>query len=110
MPEVIDVSLEKVLGFGKRAATVRPLTLKDRGSFHRADIVARAFWQLDGHARELLPDKAHPRPRWSVELNGSLRREAGVELSPSFEGPGMALVVRWLTFGEDLRLSDLCLP
>jgi hypothetical protein len=92
--DVIDARLQKVLGFGKHAATVRPLSLRNRSSFHRTDLAARASWQLNGHARELLPDEGHPRPRWSVELNGSLNREAGVELSPSFEEPGMALVVR----------------
>jgi hypothetical protein len=35
---------------------------------------------------------------WTVELNGSLQRGSGVELSPSFEVPRMALVVRRLDF------------
>ena len=92
--DVIDVRLQKVLGFGKKVASVRRLGLRDSSSFHRTDIVARASWQRDGHARELVPNERHPRSLWSVELNGSFRREAGVELHPSFEQPGMALVVR----------------
>jgi len=92
--DVIDARLQKVLGFGEHAATVRPLSLKDRKSFHRTDLAARASWQPDGPVRELLPDEGHRLPRWSVQLNGSLQRETGVELSPSFEHPGMALIVR----------------
>jgi len=90
--DVIDVRLQKVLAFGKDAATVRPLNLKDRSSFHRSDLAARAHWQLDGHARELLTDEGHRRLRWTVELKGSFQRESEVELSPSFEVSGMALV------------------
>jgi hypothetical protein len=90
----IDVRLEKILAFGEQAAAVRRLNLKDRKSFHRVDLAAKSSWQLDGHARELLTDQEHPRPRWCIELDGSLRRETKVGLSPSFEEPGMALVVR----------------
>jgi hypothetical protein len=113
--DVIDARLQKVLGFGEHAATVRPLSLKDRKSFHRTDLAARASWQPDGHVRELLPDEGHRLPRWSIQLNGSLQREAGVELSPSFELPGMALTVRLLTFDEDLRFRLMsavvyCIP
>jgi hypothetical protein len=93
MPNGIDVRLEKVLAFGEQV-TAAHLGLGDRRSFHRTDLAARAHWQLNGRVRELLPDEGHPRPRWNVELDGSLHRETKVELSPSFEEPGMALVVR----------------
>jgi hypothetical protein len=96
--KIIDVHLQKVLAFGEQAAAVGPLNLMDRSSFHRSDLAAtaRARWQLDGRARQLLPDEGHPRPRWTIELNGNLHRETGIELGPSFNEPGMALVVRLL--------------
>jgi hypothetical protein len=100
----IDVRLQKAMNFGEQATAVHRLL--NRRSSHRAELAARAHWQLDGHARELLPDEGRTRPRWTVDLNGSLQRETGVELSPSFEEPDMALVVRRLTFGEDLTLTD----
>jgi hypothetical protein len=91
---LIDVRLEKILAFGEQAAAVRRLSLKDPSSFHSTNLAARASWQLDGHARELLPDQEHPRPRWCIELDGSLHREPKVELRPSLEESGVALVVR----------------
>jgi hypothetical protein len=81
------------MAFGEQAGLVRPLTLRDRRSFHRSYHASRARWELDGHAQELLPDEEHARPRWRVKLNGQLLREPRVELAPSFEEPGMALMV-----------------
>lgn len=107
--KIIDVRLQKVLVFGEQAAAVGPLNLMNRNAFHRSDLAAstRARWQLGGRARELLPDEGHPRPRWSVELGGNLHRETGIELGPSFEEPGMALVVRRLSFFVWRRLCYL---
>jgi hypothetical protein len=93
---VIDVRLQKVMGFGKQAATIGPLSLMNRSSYHRTDLAARAHWEPDGHPTELPPDKEHPRSRWCIKLNGNLHRETKVELCPSYEGPGMAVMVRRL--------------
>ena len=82
------------MAFGERAPAIGPITHMDRTSFNRSDHVSSARWELDGRAQELLPDEGHPRLRWRVKFNGSFLREPGVELSPSFEHPGMALVVR----------------
>jgi hypothetical protein len=105
---IIDVRLQKILFFGEQAAAVGPLNLMNPNSLYRSDLAAsaRARWQPDGRARELLPDEEHPRLRWSIELDGNLHRETGIELNPSFDEPGMALVVRRLPFGEDLTSTD----
>ncbi|KAI0300817.1 hypothetical protein BC826DRAFT_1102149 [Russula brevipes] len=89
---VIDVRLQKVLAFGKQASVIRPLTLKNRSSYHRTDMAAKAHWDFDGHAKELPSNDGHPRPRWCINLNGKFHRQPRVELSPSFEVPGMALM------------------
>jgi len=91
---VINVQLHKVMAFGEQAATVRPLSLRNRTSYHRSDLVANAHWQRDGHTQELPLDDAHPRSRWRVKLDGNLHRETNIELTPSFEEPGMTLMVR----------------
>jgi hypothetical protein len=101
---VIDVRLQKVMAFGDRAGIVRPLTLKDRGSFHRAELAARANWVRDGDIRALSPDEYHRRPRWCAKLNGALQRIGGVELEPSYEEPGvtMAIMVRKHNLGKGI--------
>ncbi|KAI9509804.1 hypothetical protein F5148DRAFT_693119 [Russula earlei] len=96
VPHVVDVRLLKVMDFGTEGATLRPFTLKNRSSFHRTDLVARAEWVLDGHAKELLPNERHPRSRWRIKLTGALHKEPGVELSASFEEPGVALRIMYI--------------
>ncbi len=92
------------MAFGNRAGVVRPLTLKDRDSFHRAELAAKANWERDGDIKALPPDEHHKRPRWRVKLNGALVRLRGVELIPSYEEPGvsMAIMVRSPNLNEDL--------
>jgi hypothetical protein len=103
---VIDVRLQKVMVFGEQAAAVHPSILNDSKSFHRTDLAARSTrWQLDGRAKQHLPDAECPRHRWSIELRGNFHRETGVELTPSFDEPGMSLVVRRLGFEEDLYID-----
>jgi len=92
---VIDVRLQKVIAFGDRAGVVRPLTLKDRGSFHRKELAVRANWLRDGDISALPPDERHRRPRWRVKLNGTLQRIGGVELIPSYEEPGVAMAIMY---------------
>jgi hypothetical protein len=101
---VIDVRLEKVIAFGDRAGIVRPLTLRDRDSFHRSELAARANWVRDGEIRALPPDEHHRRPRWRVRLNGVFQRIRGVELTPSYEEPNvsMAIMVRKPNLGKDM--------
>jgi hypothetical protein len=102
---VIDVRLQKVIAFGDRAGIVRPLTLKDRDSFHRAELVARANWVRDGDVKALPSDERHRRrPRWCVKLNGALQKIRGVELKPSYEEPGvsMAIMVRKPNLDKDI--------
>jgi len=97
------------LAFGRDAPVIRPLTLWDRRSYHRSDLAARAHWKLDGHTTELSPDNEHSRSRWCIKLNGSLHREIKVELSPSFEEPGIALMIMVCQLnsasGEDYALT-----
>lgn len=97
------------MGFGDRAGTVRPLTLRDRGSFHRTEPAARANWVRDGDIRALPPDEHHKRPRWCVKLNGALQKFPGVELRPSYEEPGvtMAIVVREPNLGKFIGWTDV---
>jgi hypothetical protein len=99
---VIDVRLQKVVAFGDRAGAVRPLSLRDRDSFHRAELAAKASWELDGHFKELPPNEQHRRPRWRIKLNGALHRVRGVELNPTYEEPGvsMAIIVCSPNLGE----------
>ena len=105
---VIDVRLQKVMAFGDRAGIVRPLTLRDRDAFHRAELAARADWMRDGDVKSLPPDEHHRRPRWRVKLNGALQRIRGVELIPSYEEPGvsMAIMVRKPNAGKDTGWTD----
>jgi len=89
--QVIDVRLQKVLAFGERASAIQPLRLANHNDYHRADFAGKAHWELDGHARQLPSNDEYARPRWCMELNGKLQREAHIELTPSFEQPGVAL-------------------
>jgi hypothetical protein len=93
------------MAFGERAKVVRPLTLKDRDSFHRAEPAAKAIWERDGDAKALPPDEHHQQSRWRVKLNGALQKIPGVELIPSYEEPGvsMAIMVRCPSLGENTR-------
>jgi len=59
MPHVVDVRLQKVLVFGKQALSIQPLTLKNRGSYHRMDLAAKAQWEPEGHAEELPSSDGH---------------------------------------------------
>jgi hypothetical protein len=106
---VIDVRLQKVIAFGDRAGVVRPLTLKDRGSFHRKELAVRANWLRDGDIRTLPSDEHYSRPRWRVKLNGTLQRIGGVELIPSYEEPGvaMAIMVRNPNLGKDIGWTNV---
>jgi hypothetical protein len=106
---VIDARLQKVMAFGDRAGTVRPLTLKDRDAFHRAELVARADWVRDGDVKALPLDEHRRRPRWCVTLNGALQRIGGVELIPSYEEPGvsMAIMVCKPILGRDIGWTDV---
>lgn len=90
---VIDVRLQKVVAFGDRAGAVRPLSLKNRGAFHNAELAAKAFWDRDIQTKELPPDGQHRRPRWRVKLNGTLQREPKVEMCPSYEEPGVSMAI-----------------
>jgi len=96
------------MAFGDRVGIVRPLTLKDRDSFHRAELTARANWVRDGDIRALPPDEHRRRPRWRVKLNGALQRIGGVELIPSYEEPGvsMAIMVRKPNLGKEIGWTD----
>ncbi|KAI0258408.1 hypothetical protein BC834DRAFT_975189 [Gloeopeniophorella convolvens] len=88
----IDVRLLKVVAFGGGAA-IRPLTLLNRSSYHRTDWVAReAHWDPEGPVRELPPDEHHPRPRFRVRLSGSLHCDPRIQMEPSFEHQGTALM------------------
>lgn len=106
---VIDVRLQKVMAFGDRAGVVRPLTLRDRGSFHRAELAAKANWVRDGDVKALPPDEHHRRTRWRVKLNGALQRIRDVELIPSYEEPGvtMAIMVCKPNLGKDIGWTDV---
>jgi hypothetical protein len=104
---VIDVRLQKVVAFGDRAGAVRPLSLKDRDSYQRVELAAKANWELDDHTKELPPDERHRSPRWRIKLNGSLQINRSIELSPSYEEPGvsMAVMVRSPNVGENLGID-----
>jgi hypothetical protein len=90
---VIDVRLQKVVAFGDRAGAVRPLSLKNRDEFHRAEWAAKANWDRDIQTKELPPDGQHRRPRWRVKLNGTFQRDPKVELCPSYEEPGVSMAI-----------------
>ena len=87
------------MGFRDGAATVRPLTLKDRKSVQDSRVVAKAHWELDGHTKELTPNERHSRTRWRIKLKGEFQREPGAVLDTSLEVPGMAIIVRSPTLG-----------
>ena len=110
MSHVIDARLRKVVDFGDRAGEVRPLTLRDRGAYHLAELVARAAWARGGDVKVLPPDEHHRRPRWCLMLNGAFQRGIDdVKLIPSDEGPGisMVIVVRKPNFGRDIGWTDV---
>ena len=92
------------MAFGEQAATVRPLSLRNRTSYHRSDLAAKAHWQRDGHTTGLPLDDEHPRSCWRVKLNGNFHREPNIELTPSIEEPGMALIVRTIDVSVDKTL------
>jgi len=39
--------LHKIMAFGEQVATLRPLSLSNRTSFHRSDLAAKVHWQRD---------------------------------------------------------------
>ena len=109
MSDVIDVRLLKILVFGENAATVTPpFNIASRKSYHIKSWVAKAHWDVDGHARGISPNPSaeHPRPRWQINLNGKLLREPWAEISPSLTESGIAHMVR--DFSE--RLRPICRP
>ncbi|KAI0255033.1 hypothetical protein BJV78DRAFT_813439 [Lactifluus subvellereus] len=89
VPDVIDVRLFKVMGFGEKGKVIRPISLMNRSSLHRSDLAAEARWKLDDYPMELPTSDVHPRTRWRISLNGELHRKAGIQLTPSFDGPSM---------------------
>jgi hypothetical protein len=106
VPHAVDVRLFKVLAFGKNATVIKPFSLLDRSSYHHADLIAAASWELDrpdGLPRELPTDNEHPRRRWRIRLNGQFCRTADVEMRASIEAPSMAIRVCSANFGRDLR-------
>jgi hypothetical protein len=104
VPHIINVRLLKVIAFGK---VDRVTSIGDLNMLHRTDWAATAQWELDGHARQLPPNEEHPRTRWCVKLNGKLRQETGVKLSPSFRMPDYALMVRSFDLSGDLAPTDV---
>jgi hypothetical protein len=99
-----DVRLFKVLAFGDNANTTRPLTLKDRGSYHHKDLIAEVRWELDCRTEERTMNQAGSPLRTRVVLNGEFRRKEGVEIRPSFTQGDLALkVCNALTLAEALR-------
>ena len=92
---VIDVRLLEVLVFGKNAeAASPPFTMADRKSYHIKEWVAKAQWDVNGHAKELPLSDEHRRPHWRIKLNGKLLRNPSAEISHSLAEPGIAHMVR----------------
>ena len=112
-PDVIDVRMFKVMGFGEQGKIIRPFSLMNRSFYHRTDLVAGATWELDGQPKEL-PGEAHSPPRWHIEFKGNLEWNGTVKLGPSFEGKDMVLRVGGVTLAEiSCRLMSFivyCLP
>jgi hypothetical protein len=112
-PDVIDVRMFKVMGFGEQGKIIKPFSLMNRSFYHRTDLVAGATWELDGHPKEL-PSEARSPPRWHIELKGNLKWNGIVKLGPSFEGENMVLRVCGVTLVEiSCRLMSFivhCLP
>ncbi|KAI0255034.1 hypothetical protein BJV78DRAFT_1359024 [Lactifluus subvellereus] len=104
VPDVIDVRLFKVMGFGERGKVIQPLSLMNRTQYHRADLAAEATWELDGYPEELPTSRRHPRPRWRIGFNGNLRRKTTVGFVPSFESEN--LVIRYLVCLYPFRAPD----
>ncbi|KAI0303672.1 hypothetical protein B0F90DRAFT_1916642 [Multifurca ochricompacta] len=91
--DVINVRLLKLITFGEQAsAAAGPMSLVNRGSYHRKDWAARAHWEVDGHTKELPPTKERPQIRWRIKLNGKLQRDRRVDMCSSMEKPGMAIM------------------
>ena len=95
------------MAFGDRAGAARPLNLRDRGAFHRAELAAEADWEVDGHVKELPTNETNRRPRWRIKLKGVLRKMPEVELTPSYEESGMAIVVRNVKLDGDAGWTDV---
>ena len=81
---------------GDKAGAVRRLSFAGHGASHRAHLAGEAIWEVDGYVKELPPNEQHKRPRWRIELKGAVQKKPGIELSPSYEEPGvsMAIMVR----------------
>ncbi|KAI0255036.1 hypothetical protein BJV78DRAFT_1151867 [Lactifluus subvellereus] len=103
-PDVIDVRLIKVMGFGEKGKVIQPLSLMNRSLYHRTDLAAESIWELDGHPEELPTSEEHPWPRWRIRFNGNLRRKATVRLVPSFEDERM--IIRYLVCLYPFRAPD----
>ncbi|KAI0254970.1 hypothetical protein BJV78DRAFT_1180287 [Lactifluus subvellereus] len=43
VPDVIDVRLFKVMGFGEKGKVIQPFSLMNRSSYHRTDLAAEAI-------------------------------------------------------------------
>ena len=81
------------MAFGDQAGAVRPFNFADHGAFHRAELAGEAIWEVDGHIRELPPNEQHKRPRWRIELKGAVQKKPGIELTPSYEDPGVTMAI-----------------
>jgi hypothetical protein len=110
VPHAIDVRLYKDMAFGKDAQVIRPFSRSNRSSYHRAELIAAASWELDqpdGLPRELPKDNVHSCPRWRIRLNGQFRRTADVEMVATIQAPDMAIRVCRHNFGRDLAPTDV---
>ena len=97
------------MAFGDQAGAVRRLNLADKGAFHRAELAGEAIWEVDGQIKELPMDEHHRRPRWRIKLKGAIQKKPRVELSPSYEEPGvtMAIMVCSLNLDGDRGSTDV---
>ena len=97
------------MAFGDQARAVHPLNLADHGAFHRAEWAAEANWEVDGRVKELPTKEQHRRPRWRIKLKGVLRKKPVIELTPSYEEPGvkMAIMVCSLNLEEGPESTDV---
>jgi hypothetical protein len=106
---VVDVRLFKVMAFGKNAMVNRPFSLKNRSSYHRADLVAEARWDLDvpKKPKELPAEDVYLCPRWRIEIDGEFRRKQGAEMRASFNSPSMVIKVCSFNLVGDLAPTDV---
>ena len=100
----IDVRLFKVLAFGEKATNISPFAHNSR-SYQQRKLVAKAQWDAGPQLRELPPSDEHSWARWHIELDGRLHRDQSVDMSESFEQPGIALMVRLSDSDEGSRAS-----